>query len=78
MLRDAREALDDQIERLEWALTHGRQPAASQDESDSDVRTVRLAHCSTRCQRTTALEHPLVSYTDARSQNLQPETQKCF
>jgi hypothetical protein len=40
VLREAREALDDQIERLDWALAHGRQPAAKLDDSDSDTQMV--------------------------------------
>jgi hypothetical protein len=39
-LREAREGLDDQIERLEWSLGNRRQHTAMHDESDSDMRTV--------------------------------------
>ena len=35
-LRETREGLDDQIERLQWALTHGPGPPCAPPTSSSD------------------------------------------
>lgn len=52
-LREARESLDDQIERLEWSLGTRRQHTATHDESDSDMQTVRWHEhtCCAECEQ---------------------------
>lgn len=52
-LREAREGLDDQIERLEWSLGNRRQHTATHDESDSDMQTVcQHEHtCCAECEQ---------------------------
>lgn len=42
VLREQREALDDQIERLEWTLQQGHRAAATVDEPDDEIQEVRI------------------------------------
>ena len=86
-LRETREGLDDQIDRLEWAINHGTHDSLSaltsssaseeDDAADEELLEVRLAEAGSTTNKGLSLDHAPICRTCPACMRSEPCCMSC-